>query len=187
MKKNISSPMRATIVMGAAFGLAFIPIMKTLNLFFPGSSALFLTLWGYLAVYSIYLVRSVKASYFQAFFPLLTPLAVFFFEKAFWPSALLLPLILSWIRTGVCSSRPGLMKLVIEGALSGGGALFVYGFSPSSHVGWALGVWLFFLIQSLYFVFLDFKSVRPDLAVDGFETTRKNAEEILTELETGAF
>ncbi len=182
MKKNISSPMRTTVVMGAAFGLAFIPIIKTLNIFFPGSPALFLTLWGYLAVYSLYLIRSAKASYFHAFFPLLTPPAVFFFGKAFWPSALLLPLILAWIRTGVCSSRPGLMKLFIEAALSGGGALFVYGFSPSSYMGWALGVWLFFLTQSLYFVFVDFKSVRPDPAVDGFETNRKNAEEILNGL-----
>jgi len=51
---------------------------------------------------------------------------------------------------------------------------------PRTAVTWALGIWLFFLIQSLYFMIIDtaFEN-RPEEPPDAFEQARMRAEGIL--------
>jgi len=53
-------------------------------------------------------------------------------------------------------------------------------FSPYSTLTWALGIWMFFLIQSLYFIFMT--GIRPEekhVKEDAFEKARMRAEGIL--------
>ena len=63
----------------------------------------------------------------------------------------------------------------------GGGALVSF-FVPGSGVTWALGIWMFFLIQTLYFVFFEasISIAIEESAIDPFERSRRMAEEILS-------
>ena len=88
--------------------------------------------------------------------------------------------ILSWIRSGICFQQPLIKGLGTELLMSlGGGALISY-FAPYSPATWAMGVWMFFLIQSLYFVVVrDGEVEKEGLSLDPFEEARRRAEEIL--------
>jgi hypothetical protein len=63
-----------------------------------------------------------------------------------------------------------------------GGAALVASFFPHSTVAWALGVWMFFLVQSLYFVLTGDMGdgEEEDVVLDPFEKARRQAEEILS-------
>jgi len=89
--------------------------------------------------------------------------------------------ILSWIRSGLCF-QISVKRFFIELALSFGGGALLAGFVPGSRLTWALGIWLFFLIQALYFIFFETHSAqgKSDPAIDPFEKSRKLAEEILS-------
>jgi len=49
-------------------------------------------------------------------------------------------------------------------------------------VAWALGVWMFFLVQSVYFVLTGDlgDTEEAEIALDPFEKVRRQAEETLT-------
>ena len=70
----------------------------------------------------------------------------------------------------------------IEAALcSGGGALVVF-FTPHSAITWGVTVWMFFLVQSVYFViFADFgEKSEKQVEIDPFHQARTRAERILS-------
>jgi hypothetical protein len=48
--------------------------------------------------------------------------------------------------------------------------------------GWALGVWMFFLVQALYFVFIEYAgNIEEETAqMDPFEQANRQAETILS-------
>jgi hypothetical protein len=61
----------------------------------------------------------------------------------------------------------------------GGGALVAY-FAPYSPVTWGLGIWMFFLVQSLYFlVMTDSDTGGKPMNADAFDEARVRAEGIL--------
>jgi len=93
---------------------------------------------------------------------------------------------LSWIRSGICFKRNPLVKrLGAEMGLVLGSALLVSGAVPDATLVWALGVWLFFLIQALYFVLFEYQSdTQTKIEVDPFEKAQMAAEKILS---SGAF
>jgi hypothetical protein len=90
--------------------------------------------------------------------------------------------ILSWIRSGICfKRRPPLKRLGAEAGLCLAGGLLVYGAVPGATPAWALGVWLFFLIQALYFVLFEYQSApHTKIEADPFEKARMAAEKILS-------
>jgi hypothetical protein len=62
-----------------------------------------------------------------------------------------------------------------------GSALLVSGAVPGVTPVWALGVWLFFLIQALYFVLFEYQSdFQNKIEVDPFEKAKMAAEKILS-------
>jgi hypothetical protein len=63
----------------------------------------------------------------------------------------------------------------------GGGALVAF-FAPHSTITWAMAVWTFFLIQSLYFVvFRDLtETEEEEVELDPFEQARGQVEKILS-------
>jgi len=62
----------------------------------------------------------------------------------------------------------------------GGGALVAL-FTPVSEISWALGIWLFFLIQALYFLLFEKTGDKiADTEIDLFEKARMEAEKILS-------
>jgi hypothetical protein len=93
---------------------------------------------------------------------------------------------LSWIRSGICFNRKSLAKrLTAETGLVLGSGLLVSGAVPGVTLTWALGVWLFFLIQALYFVLFEYQGdSQTKIEVDPFEKAKMAAEKILSD---GAF
>ena len=89
---------------------------------------------------------------------------------------------LSWIRSGICfKEKPFLKRFGAEIGLGLATGLLVSGAVPAAAIRWALGVWLFFLIQALYFVLLDYRSdPEVKIDVDPFEKAKMAAQKILS-------
>jgi hypothetical protein len=180
--KRSGKPVRTTIVMGLAFGLLFVPFCTTLNLLLPWQGAFRLTLWFFLAAYSLVLCRWAGAGLLACGFPLAILLASSFWLRSGHDFLLLLVLVLGWVRSGVCLRKSLWKALGAEVLVGLGGAALVGSFAPHSMVVWALGVWLFFLVQSLYFVLTGDlgDTEEAEIVLDPFEKARRQAEEILS-------
>jgi len=70
--------------------------------------------------------------------------------------------------------------LIIEFFLTLGGAALITCFIPDSMFTWALGIWMFFLVQSLYFVILGDRSLKEKVTADPFEEAMIQAEKIIS-------
>ena len=90
--------------------------------------------------------------------------------------------LLGWIRSGICFKKePMAKRLAAEIALGVGAGLLVSDAVPAVNAVWALAVWLFFLIQTLYFVLVGCgKEVENGVEVDPFEKAKMAAEAILS-------
>ncbi len=174
-------PTIATILYGLMCGVTFIPVSIVLSYMIYWPEAFRLTIWSYLALYGLLLTRWGKVNPISIVFPLLT-LFIFVFWGNSNSAFLLLALgILSWIRSGICFRRPLAEMLGVELLICiGGGALVAY-FVPHSTFTWAIGIWLFFLVQSLYFVLTgDARSEEDKLKLDPFDEAKRQAERILS-------
>ena len=89
---------------------------------------------------------------------------------------------LSWMRSGVCfKEKPFLKRIGAEIGLGLATGLLILGAVPAVTITWALGIWLFFLIQALYFVLFDLHS-EPEIKIelDPFEKSKMAAQKILS-------
>jgi hypothetical protein len=177
---NSKRPVRTTIFYGLICALVFMP----LGLIFEHTAlwpvffrvAIFICL----SAYAFILANWTRKNLISIIFPLLL-LLLFIFGKSSTATFLLLSLgVLSWIRSGVCFQNGFFRPLGGEILFSiGGGALVAY-FSPYSVAAWALGIWMFFLVQSLYFIAMtDIGQDESHMSVDTFEHARSRAAEIL--------
>jgi hypothetical protein len=179
--KSIAKPIRSTIVWGLLSGLFYLLLNVPANAFIAWPMGDQLLLWALLTGYGILLSR-------WAYRPL---------SSVAWPSILLLFAslliqstaafiwvalgILSWMRSGICFNRtPVGKRLAAEIGLGLGTGLAVSAVLPAATLTGALGVWLFFLIQALYFVLFEYHS-EPTTRVetDPFEKAKMAAEQIL--------
>jgi hypothetical protein len=96
---------------------------------------------------------------------------------------LLLFFVLSWIRSGVCFKTSLPRTICLEAFICfGGGALVTY-LSPLGSISWATGIWLFFLVQSMYFVFAGVTNYNEEkIKADAFDQAKRHAEKILTDI-----
>jgi hypothetical protein len=175
-------PVRTTIVFGLACGLLYIPVHLAVDAtgFRPilFRAAVFCIIAAYAALLALWAKRRRTA----VLFPLLL-LFLFLFAESTPAAFLILALgLLSWIRSGICFQHAFLRSLFAESALSVGGGALVTCFHPHSAVTWGLGIWLFFLVQSLYFLFMQKAPADGgDTLVDPFDQARMRAENILKE------
>ncbi len=176
-----AKPVRTTLFFGLACGLfAFFLICAARWTYL--SFVIYQGLaWTCLAVYGVLLARWSQTPLSRVVFPLALPMLSLLCHsqpQAYFLSCLL---ILSWVRSGICFPNTLAAGLATEISLCFGGAALVAFFSPRSALSWGLGIWLFFLVQSLFFPI----RARPETAsegsagVDPFEQARRNAEEIL--------
>ena len=182
--KAIKHPIRKTIFYGLTCGLSFVPLSLTLNAFFVWSSAVCLTLWLFLAGYAILLSHWRKKAIIASVFPLLLLVPTIFLSDSIVLFFILALMVISWIRSGICFQKPVVMGLAVELLLCFLGAVLVQIFTPGSVFSWALGVWMFFLVQALYFVFFEHTANQQEesIQMDAFERANKQAERILTEV-----
>jgi hypothetical protein len=177
-------PIRTTIFFGLLCGLSFIPANLALNYVLHGPSVFNLTLWLYAVSYSLLLSRWSKKPILSSGFPLLLLFVTSFLVDSIAAFYLLSLVAISWIRSGICFRNPCGTKLVVELLLCVFGGIPVAVFTPGSAFAWVLGIWMFFLIQSLYFVIFENRAIMPEnqYETDPFERASRQAEVILSDL-----
>ena len=180
--KSTIRPIRSTIVWGLIGGLIYIPLCSALSLIVFWPLGFRLSLWILLAGYAVLLSRWASRPLRSIGLPLLLLLlsaGLIESATAFLFTAIV---VLGWIRSGICFRRKPLPKrLGAEVALGLGSVLLVFGAVPGVTPVWALGVWLFFLIQALYFVLFEYqRDSQTKIEVDPFEKAKMAAEKILS-------
>jgi len=183
--KVVKHPVRSTIIYGLICGLSFVPLSLTLNAIILWPRAVGLTLWLFIAGYAVLLNLWGDKIQISTVFPLLFLLPAIFSANPMVLFFLAALIVISWIRSGICCRKPGAKQLAVELLLCFSGAVLVYVFTPGSVYGWALGVWMFFLVQALYFVFLesaDDNQQEESVEIDAFERASGQAERILTDV-----
>ena len=180
--KSKTMPIRLTIVWGLISGLVYIPLCAALSLMVFWPLGIRLSLWILLAGYAVLLSRWALRPLRSISLPLLLLLLSAFLIQSATAFLFTAVLVLSWIRSGICfKAKPMLNRFGTEMILGLGNGLLVYGTAPGATLVWALGVWLFFLIQALYFIVFEHQSDwQAKIKVDPFEKAKMAAEKILS-------
>lgn len=177
-----TSPIRSTIIWGMIGGLAYMPLCSALStlVFWPLSFQL--SLWALLAGYAVLLSRRASQPLKAVGIPLLMLLGSAFLIDSVTVYLFAALATLSWIRSGVCFRRGPLAKrLVAELGLGLTTGILVSGAVSGVTPVSALGMWLFFLIQALYFILFEYQGdLRTKIDVDPFEKAKMAAEKILS-------
>jgi hypothetical protein len=172
-------PVRTTIFFGLVCALLF----AVTGLFFEHTvfwPAFFrISIFGCLAIYSFILASWGSKSRLSIIFPLLFLVVFNFAQNSDYAFLLLCLGMLSWIRSGICFPNAFSKSLGAEIIFSIGGGFMVAYLNPYSTITWALGIWMFFLIQSLYFILMTNSEPEELLDTDSFEEARIRAERIL--------
>jgi len=174
-------PVRATIVLGGVGGAIGLLLQLLLGRGFWAPFVVQGLVWSVVAGYCWLLVRWSGRGLLAALFPLLILGGV-----AVWvvPGTVGLALALalvSWVRSGVCYPRSPGRALGREALLCGGGGLLAAGLAPAAPLAWAAGLWLFFLVQALFFILFEpqRQEVGRDPDLETFERARSAAERLL--------
>lgn len=180
--KGMAKPIRFTIVWGLFSGFVYLPMSLFLNSIIPWPLGDRLLFWALCAGYGILLTGwafKPLASAAMPFFLLL--FAAFFIQSTTIYLFAALGL-LSWLRSGRCFNRaPVAKRFATEIGLGLSAGLAASAVLPAATLAGALGIWLFFLVQALYFVVFEYPGKRPDsVEVDPFERARMAAEQILS-------
>lgn len=177
-------PIRTTLFFGLICGLSVIPFNFVLSYLVPGSRPMYLTLWLSVAGYSLLLSRWRKKPMLSNGFPLLLLLVLSFLVYSLAAYYLLSLVVLSWIRSGICFPNPNGRKLIAELLLCVLGGIPAVAFTPATASAWVPGIWMFFLIQALYFAIFEIKTIIPEdrYRADPFERAERQAETILSDL-----
>jgi hypothetical protein len=180
--KPIANPIRTTIVWGVTGGLAYIPLCFALSFVVYWPLSFHLSLSALLAAYGVLMSRWAQQPLRSIFFPLVLLFVAAFCLRSTNTFLFTAIGVLSWIRSGICFKNESILKrLAAEISLGLGTGLLVSGAVPAVDLVWALGVWLFFLIQALYFVLFGYGRKRETkIEVDPFERAKMAAETILS-------
>lgn len=183
MMKSFVKPMHVTILFGIISGLAFMPMPIALSSGLSWPLVFRLSIWFDLTCYAFLLTRWGKGTFKNMVFPLLLIFITGIFGNGTLMFLLQCLCVLSWIRSSLGFQKSLLTILFTELVLSLGGGTLVTFLTPQTQVGWALGIWLFFLVQSLYFVsWEDHKAIEGEKQkeVDPFERASRQVERILS-------
>jgi len=180
--KSTAKPIRSTIIWGLIGGLLYIPLGVALSRFMLWPVSFQVSLWVLLAGYGVLLTRWAPESLRSIGLPLLLLFLAAFFIRSTSAFLFVSLMVLSWIRSGICfKEKPFLKRFGAEIGLGLATGLLVSGVVPAATIAGALGIWLFFLIQALYFVVFDYRSdPEAGIEVDPFETAKMAARKILS-------
>ena len=147
----MTPPVRTTLVYGALSALAVMPGTALLAAYMGWPLAFKLALWADLAGYAALMARWSR----RPLTALILPLALLL-GMALWPGIyaafFFLGLgVLAWLRSGICFTAAPLRAIAAETLVIAGGAGLVALLGPASTLTWAISIWLFFLVQALYF------------------------------------
>jgi hypothetical protein len=172
---------RSTIVYGMISALVAWPATGLLAGLLGWGMAFKAMLWACLSGYAMLLVWWSGKRTAAPLFPLALLLGTVLWSGSNGAFFFMLLCGLVWIRSGICFDRARIRALIAEGLTIAGGAGLVTLLGPGAGVTWALGIWLFFLVQSLYFFIVPASTTgRNRMApADPFERAYRNALWIL--------
>ena len=175
-------PIRTTIFFGLLCGLSFIPVHLALNYVLQVPRVNYLILWLYAAGYSLLLGRWSETSIRSIGFPLVLHLVASIQVDSTAVFYLISLAFTSWIRSGICFKNPSALQWALELLFCATGGILVMVFTPGSAFSWILVTWMFFLIQSLFFVVFENRAIIPQdqSEIDPFERASRAAETILS-------
>ncbi len=182
--KTLQRPVLMTMLFGLVCGLSFIPLQLILDFWIFRPLTVSLTLWLFAAGYTLLLCLWSRQNLLSVSFPILFLLLTVFLVQSIAAFFYLALACISWIRSGLCYQERRGIKLVIELILGLAGGILIAVFTPGSVFAWALGIWLFFLLQALYFAVFEFESPaiqrKFKQEIDPFERACQKAEDILS-------
>ncbi len=180
---STSRPIRTTLLLGGLSALVWLGSAWVLGWHWSHPMLHGSAFWLMTAVYTLFLVRWSRRGRAEIIFPLVVlGLWGWYLPRA--PGTLVMALVtLSWVRSGVCFPCPTGRALMREALICGGAGVLVAVLAPVSALSWALGIWLFFLVQALFFVVFepDAERTAARVAEDPFERARRRAEELLAQ------
>jgi hypothetical protein len=149
------SPIAASVIVAAAAAVivasaAALPLRPV-----PRATALNAAIFLCLAAYSAFLARSSGQSPRALFAPLFMLAAVLAVAGSVTGFVVPAAAGLSWIRSGICFSGSMPRRVCAEALACAAGLTLAWLLQPPGPYGWALSIWMFGLIQALYFVVLD--------------------------------
>ena len=177
MKRHV----RTTLVYGLISALTVMPAAWSLAGPVGWPMAFKLMLWLDLLGYAALLARWSGKGPSVILFPM-----VLLLGTALWPGVytgfFFLGLgVFSWIRSGSCFCGTPVRAVAAEVITVGGGAGLVSLLGPGSSLTWAISIWLFFLVQAVYFYMVP-TSCPPDAvgtASDPFDASHREALRVL--------
>ena len=173
-----------TMLFGIFCGISFIPLQLILDYWFYRPLAVNLTLWLFAAGYTLLLCLWSRQNLSPVSFPILFLFLTVFLAQSAAAFFYLALAGISWIRSGICYQERRGVRLAVELILGLAGGILVAVFPPGSVSAWVLGIWLFFLLQALYFAI--FGDISPtsdgqyEKDIDPFERASRQAEKILS-------
>jgi hypothetical protein len=180
--KPTAKPIRSTIFWGLISGLSFIPLCAALTHYLFWPEGVQVSIWMLLAGYGVMLCRWAQKPLRSIMAPLVLLFLAAFLLRSTSAFLFMTLVMLTWIRSGICfNKRSSAKRLGAEIVLGLATGLLISGAVPGVTLAGALGVWLFFLIQALYFVvFDDHDDTKVKSEVDPFEKAKMGAEKILS-------
>ena len=182
MKRNIS-PLAASVIFAAAAALLVAAATLLPLRSIPRPTAINAAIFLCLAAYSAFLARSSGRSLRALFAPLFMLAAVLAVAGSVTGFVVPAAAGLSWIRSGICFQGSMPRRVCAEVVTCAAGLALVWLLQPPGPYGGALSMWMFGLIQALYFVLVD--SERTGLpekqGQDRMEKTHRRADVILRE------
>lgn len=175
----MNGPVRTTVFFGAASALCAVPL------------ALFQVPWLWPMLFQLFLGMNVISysallcRWSNTGLPALLFPALFTCLAVAWPNShqdflLIVLAMFSWIRSGICYQCAGFIAVIAEAMTLVGGIAFLLFRWPHSLLALPLSIWLFFLVQSLYFSLLpDEAHTTGPKSVDSFELATREVERLL--------
>ena len=143
--------------------------------------ALKLALWSDLVIYAVLLARWGRTRLRSAALPLILLLGMVFWVHSYAGFFFMAAGVLCWVRSGICFQAAPLRTLVAEVITVLGGTSLVVLFGGQTALSWAMGIFLFTLVQALYFFIVPVCPGEPhvNLSGDPFEQAMEEARKVL--------
>lgn len=177
----MNSQTRVTVIYGLISAALVWPSAVLLAVPLGWTTAFKLMLWMSLSGYGFILAHWNKKTKWAPIFPLALLLG-----SALWPDNIgafffMVLGALSWIRSGISFNHTPFRALIAETITIFGGAALVATLNPHTAVTWSLSIWLFILIQSLYFLIVPLPSSQKENMPpqDPFNHACRNVQRIL--------
>jgi hypothetical protein len=181
--KTKLSPAAATVIFAAAAAVLLAAAVCWPQRFVPRTTTLNAGMFLGLAAYAVFLAWWSGTTLRAIFAPLLILAAVAVVAGSVAGFVVPAAAALSGIRSGICFSAPVMRRIIAEILTGPAGLALVCLLQPPGPFGWALSIWMFGLIQALYFIVIDLKR-SPDLELtdqDRLEAARRRADALLRE------